>query len=416
MMKMKINLALLFSLFGLFTYAQSESLTSSPYSLYGLGVINQSGIGKVNGMGYTGIAMKSDGYINNLNPASYSLIPQNSFIFDVGGKAELNTYENKNNAENNTSFNFSNIAFAFPINSKMGMGLTLIPYSQVGYSLIGLETNIEGSTETFKSNILGSGGLNEFSGNFGYAIIPRVSVGISASVLFGNIEEEENFTLSSSSFSLEEETSYSGLQLGLGTQIDVLKNISIGGTLKLPTALSGSLKRSTYKTLDYNSVTIEEEAEGDVSDFELPMQLGLGFSARLFQNKLTINGDYKKSFWDDTNQSDHIGTYANQNIFGLGLEFNSDSRNKSYFKRISYRTGFNYDDGYLEINDNKISSYSVTAGLGLPISNRNNSTLNLSYSYGSKGLVDNILVKENYHLITLNLTLQDFWFVKNLVK
>ncbi|EIJ40043.1 membrane protein [Galbibacter orientalis] len=412
---MKINLVLILSFLSLTAAAQSESLTSSPYSLYGLGVINQSSIGKVNGMGFTGIAMKSNGYINNLNPASYSVIPQNSFLFDVGGKAEMNTYANKNNSENNSSFNFSNIAIAFPINSKMGMGLTLIPYSQVGYSLIGLETNIEGSTETFESNISGNGGLNEFTGNFGYSLIPRISLGMSASVLFGNIQENEDFSISSASFSLEEETAYSGVQLGFGTQIDVLKNLTIGSTIKLPTTLNGNLKRSTYKTLEYNSITIEDQAEDDAADFKLPMQFGLGFSSRLFNNQLTINGDYKKSFWDNTNQTDHIGTYTDQNIYGIGLEYTNGARNKSYFKRISYRAGFNYDDGYLEINNSKISNYSITGGLGLPISNRNNSTLNISYSYGTKGLVKNILVKENYHLITVNLNLHDFWFVKRLV-
>ena len=39
--------------------AQSEALTSSPYSLYGLGVINQTSIGKFNSLGYSGIGIKS---------------------------------------------------------------------------------------------------------------------------------------------------------------------------------------------------------------------------------------------------------------------------------------------------------------------------------------------------------------------
>ncbi|MEL4307548.1 OmpP1/FadL family transporter [Joostella sp. CR20] len=412
---MKINIAILLAFCSFFSYAQSESLTSSPYSLYGLGVINQSSIGKVNGMGYTGIAMKPNGYINNLNPASYALIPQNNFLFDIGGKAEINNYANKNNSENNSSFNFSNIALAFPINQKMGMGFTLIPYSQVGYSIIGLETNIEGSTEVFESNILGSGGLNEFTGNFGFSVSPRISVGFNASVLFGNIQEEENFTISSAAFGLEEETSYRGVQVGFGTQIDVLKNVTLGATVKLPTTLKGSLERSTYKTLDYNSTTVESDVEDDAADFDLPLQFGLGISSRLFNEQLLINADYRKSFWDATNQTDHIGTYTDQNSYGIGFEYQNNNRNNSYLKRIAYRTGINYDDGYLQINDDKISGYSFTGGLGLPISNRNNSTLNISYSYGTKGFVKNILVKENYHLITINVNLQDFWFVKHFV-
>ena len=50
--------------------AQSEALTSSPYSLYGLGIINQTSIGKSNALGYTGIGRKTATEINNLNPSN----------------------------------------------------------------------------------------------------------------------------------------------------------------------------------------------------------------------------------------------------------------------------------------------------------------------------------------------------------
>ena len=75
---MKINQILFFTITALLAFyqssAQSEALTSSPYSLYGLGVINQTSIGKFNGLGYSGIGIKSPYEINNLNPANYALI------------------------------------------------------------------------------------------------------------------------------------------------------------------------------------------------------------------------------------------------------------------------------------------------------------------------------------------------------
>ncbi|WP_335966449.1 hypothetical protein [Galbibacter sp. PAP.153] len=410
------NSILLFILIITKVTAQSESLTSSPYSLYGLGVINQTSIGKVNAMGYSGIGMKSVGYINNLNPASYALIPQNNFLYDLGGKAEINTYANKFNSEKNTSFNFSNLAFAFHITEKMGAGVTLIPYSHVGYSLVGLETNIEGSTETVKTNAQGTGALNDLSFNFGYSPFSNFRIGLNAAVLFGNIEEEESFSLNTSSFLLNEQTSYSGIQLGIATQFDITDDISLGGILKLPSTLNGSLSRSIYKTLDYNSTTVEENIEGNADDFELPLHFGVGFSATLFDKNLLFNVDYQKRYWGKTGQNDHIGEYTDQNIYALGLEYANKSRNTKYFQRIAYRAGFNFDDGYLSVNNNKINSYSITAGLGLPLSARNSSALNISYSYGQKGQINNILIQENYHLITINLSLQDFWFVKRLVK
>jgi hypothetical protein len=50
-------------------------------------------------------------------------------------------------------------------------------------------------------------------------------------------------------------------------------------------------------------------------------------------------------------------------------------------------------------------------GVGLPLE-FTKSALNISYSYGIKGTVGNDLIKENYHMIGINLSLEAIWFVK----
>jgi len=77
---------------------------------------------------------------------------------------------------------------------------------------------------------------------------------------------------------------------------------------------------------------------------------------------------------------------------------------------MKFRAGFNYEDGYLNVNDNKIDGFTITAGLGLPMGEISNSMINLSYAYGSRGQIQNILVKENYHSLTINFSLEDLWF------
>ena len=76
-------------------------------------IINQTSIGKSNALGYTEIGRKTATEINNLNPANYALIPQNSFFYDIGVTGESNTYSNRGYNENKTNVNFSNLAFAF---------------------------------------------------------------------------------------------------------------------------------------------------------------------------------------------------------------------------------------------------------------------------------------------------------------
>ena len=50
-------------------------------------------------------------------------------------------------------------------------------------------------------------------------------------------------------------------------------------------------------------------------------------------------------------------------------------------------------------------------GVGLPLE-FTKSALNINYSYGIKGTVGNDLIKENYHMISINLSLEAIWFVK----
>ncbi|MCK0160695.1 hypothetical protein [Allomuricauda sp. F6463D] len=99
-----------------------------------------------------------------------------------------------------------------------------------------------------------------------------------------------------------------------------------------------------------------------------------------------------------------------QDVYGVGIEYLKNDRGYKYLDRVRYRGGFNYDNGYLAINDNQIDGYTLTAGLGLPVGRASNSMMNISYAYGSKGQIQNILVKENYQTITVNFSLEDLWF------
>ncbi len=392
-------------------FAQSEGLTSSPYSLYGLGSVNQTGIGRTNGMGYSGIGLKTEDEIDNLNAANFALIPQNSFFYNVGLKGQYNNYSNKGDSETMTTINFSNLAMAFRIAEGLGAGIVMVPYSDVGYSLVGIQSNIEGTNETFKSNVTGIGGLSDLRVNLGYRIIEGLRVGASASILFGNIEEEEEFQISNSSFNLSEKTNYTGLRFGLGMQFDLTDNITLGSTVQFPTALKGNLKRSVLKNLDGLDITVEDEEADSTADFNMPFELGLGLSAKI-RKSLTLSADYKKNYWDDTGQTENIGSYSDQDIYAIGIEFAKDRTSYKYGDRIQYRAGFNYDTGYLSVNGTKIDGYGLTAGVGFPIGQGQKSMINLSYSYGSKGQIQNILIKENFHLLTLNLSMEDLWFQK----
>ncbi len=390
-----------------YTHSQNiNSLSSSPYSLYGLGLTNELSTGTTNALGNAGIAMPSNTSINNLNPASYAAIPLNTFFFDIGIKAQRETLTEQGSEEPRLNANFSNLALAFPINKKSGLGLTLIPYTNVGYVILDVISNIEGSNDTYSTNIFGSGGLNDFKLNYGYSITEKLRLGLKASILFGEITETETSIIENTSLTLDESNAYFGFRFGAGFQYEITKNFTFGGIVNLPSNLNGSQETTVIQS-DGSFL----ETTDDLDDFKLPLEIGVGIHLNI-RDKFAVNFDYKRNFWDATNQSDRIGDYVDQDVIGLGLEYTAKKDGLKYWQRVQYRTGMSYDTGNLSINDNRIRNYAFNFGIGLPFRRGSNSMLNLTYSYGQKGLVTNGLIQENYHLLSLNLSLEGIWFIK----
>ncbi|WP_308992147.1 hypothetical protein QLS71_019015 [Mariniflexile litorale] len=393
--------------------AQSNALSSSPYSLYGLGLSNETSTGKVNGLNGLGIAMPSTTFINNSNPASFGNILLNSFLFDFGIKAQTNLLAEGSSNNSNIIANFSNISLAFPVTKQSGFGVTLIPFTSVGYNISGIETNIEGTNNNiFITDIEGTGGINDLKLNYGYAFTNKFRFGITGSVLFGKITETETDYLPNNTFIIEDINYYSGLRLGFGFQYDhIFKNVSIGGTAHLPTSLKGS-KSSTIAlyTID-SSIDLTENSESSIDDFNLPLELGFGIQTNL-KKYFSINLDYKKSYWSNTNQTDQLGTYVNQNLFGIGLQYAAEKKVSKFFNNLEYRVGYNFNDGNLEVNNHRVKNNTLNLGVGLPLNGYSNSMINIGYSYGSKGQITNGLIKENYHLLSINFSLEGIWFQK----
>ena len=63
------------------------------------------------------------------------------------------------------------------------------------------------------------------------------------------------------------------------------------------------------------------------------------------------------------------------------------------------------------VNDYQLEDYGITFGVGFPVRTIK-SSLNLSFTYGTRGTTEYNLVKENYGIVTFNVTLHDLWFRK----
>lgn len=402
-----------FLVFVFFTsfFVRSQSISTSPYSLYGLGSLYESNFGLIPSLGNAGIGLPSDGFINNKNAASLVNIPQNNFFFEVGGKGIQTSFEDNLKKENRNNFQFSHFAFAFPISKKSAVSVAMMPYSSSSFKISELKIPIiDGSNEYYYLNVIGTGGLNNLDFSYAYKLSNKLSFGLAASILFGNTTDERTYAINNSVTNIDKEVSYGGIRPVLSSQFKMNPSLTFGFNVKSPSRVNADKIQSVTVVNGTGTSSLETDVKSDTDDFYLPLEIGVGFN-KTIKNKLNVAFDYEKIFWDATNQSDMYGSFSDQEKFSLGFSYQKAKASRSYFDKIKYATGFNYDTGYLEVGNKKIEDKNFSIGVSLPLDHLS-SALFISYTYGQKGQITNSLVQENYHKLTLNLNLDGIWFVK----
>ncbi|MFA9186917.1 aromatic hydrocarbon degradation protein [Flavobacterium sp. FBOR7N2.3] len=413
---MKNTIAIISFLIFVSFSSYSQSLSSSPYSIYGLGSLYESDFGSIPAIGSSGVALPSARFINNLNPASLGFMSQNHFMFDVGGNAIQTSYQDVSRKEDRNNVQFSHIAFAFPVSAKSAVSVALKPYSSAGFKISDYKLPIQDSNEEYTLSATGTGGLNNFDISYGHRLGKKLSLGLSTSVLFGSTKDAREYIISNSVTTIDKESSYSGARFNLGSQFKVDSTFTIGANLKSPAKINATKVQSviTYNADLEASNTIESEAHSDTDDYYLPFEFSVGLNKQ-FKNNLSVSMDYEKAFWESTKQADLYGSYLNQEKFKLGFSYRKEKNMRSYFDRIQFSTGLNYDTGFLEIDNKRIENKAISFGVSLPVENTF-SLLNISYSYGQRGRISNGLIKENYHKLSVNLSLDGIWFVKRKIE
>ncbi|MFD1292286.1 OmpP1/FadL family transporter [Lutibacter holmesii] len=405
------RLIVLFSFFSLTTFAQSD--VDSPYSLFGIGKENTSYFGGSAGLANTGIAYSNKLLLNKINPASLTSLSPTAFLYEIGINNTLSIKVDNDNSQTNYDFNFTHIALGFSVSDRWKMSFGLVPQTKTSYN-IDITEPVEGNTNLYYTNIEGSGGINELFWGHGFKATKNLSLGLEMRVYFGSINQERTIDYLTTQIYLDETKKYTGLGIKGGFQYKFNNlfgtNTTIGGIINVPSSLSGSQDIEGTKTFtSIGTTTIIDETDNDLDDFELPLKIGFGISTQV--RKLTFNLDFHKKYWSNSYTSDSNFTYRDQSVYGLGIEYKRETNSLKYYRKIIYRMGINYDSGYLNYSDSKIDSYGISAGIGFPMSNKG-STLNLSYSYGKEGTLNNNLVIDNFHKMSINVSLFDNWFTK----
>jgi len=397
--------------------------SKSPFTSRGIGEINNLSLAHNQGMGGLGLSHGSYWYLNNLNPA---LLPNNTLtVFAAGLTMERRKISNDTDSETNGGGSLSYLATAFPIKpGRWTTSIGLAPYSNVDYSFTIPNVPVTNS-DTVTTNITesGSGGFTQFYWSNGVRINKYLSVGVKATYIFSSIETEFTNELQQTddivvfSPAVKDRTSVSDFlfQGSLAFKKDSIFNnkinLNVGATYDFGGDVNASVLKSTELQQNgqpYVTDTLSNEESGNIT---LPWAIGTGIS---FNNgiKWLAGIDFKYQPWSqyknfNGSNEDMDDSYS----IALGGEFTPDpSSVSSYFKRVTYRLGFSYENTPYVINGKQVKDFGINFGWSLPVSRF--SSLDMAFKYGQRGKVSDTSLKEDYFRFTLGVNFNDQWFIK----
>ncbi|WP_264509770.1 aromatic hydrocarbon degradation protein [Flavobacterium sp. N1719] len=387
----------------------AQSVSSSSYSQFGLGSFYETDFGSIPSTAGSGIALSSKNFINNLNPASLSEMSRNDFFFELGGNAYQTIAKDFQSKSKRNNVQFSHVSLGFPLGKKSGFSLALMPYTNTRFQINKYEMDIGNSDESYLYYYNNTGGISKMEVSFGKRQTDKWSWGVTCSILFGNIETNDIYQISNSVSTFSTSGNYHGFQFKLGSQWRINQKLTIGNTIQFPTQMKAAKYRSISSTDSSETTEILTNENENVARFYFPLSTGTGLQYEV-KKDWNFTLDYSRSFWGYSSNNSSYGQFKAQDIVAMGLTYQKTEPNRNSW-HLTYSAGLKYDSGYLLVNNQPIRNYALSMGLGIPLE-RTKTKLNITYSYGIKGTVENNLIRENYHKIGINLSYNAFWFAK----
>ncbi len=406
-MKIKIVFILLISNFIL--NQGMAQVVYSPYSVFGVGRIENSGFGVNRALGGTGIALKSEGYLNTMNPASYQAIDSLRYLSEVGFYFNSSSFTSKDEVQRRNDGNIEYLALGFRITPKWAMSFGLTPFSRIDY-VINSEAYLTGESSVYDMTYTGSGGINKFYVGNSYQLFKNFVVGMNASGIFGNVTLLEASSIGDENldYSVEKLQTMNSFYFDFGLQYSFMMKqdrLTIG-------AIYGQ-KKELNTSVDINILWQGDELNledyEDVEPYEIPQKFGFGLAYKRMDN-WEIGVDYEQHGWGSYDFSNPLTNSRNSERFSVGMQiFPQKKVDKRGLQNWAYRFGANYKKSSLIVSTEPINSYALVAGFGIPLKN-SLSTLNLSFEYGQNGTTQHNLIKESYFQLNVSLGFQDIWF------
>jgi hypothetical protein len=416
-MKHSILLALL-TIVSVRMMAQNNNV---PYSQLGLGDLDDGYYNRTSGLANTGIAYRSNRFLINNNPASFSGLTDQYFTMEIGLRGQYINYAGTQvnvGSTESADLTFRKLIIGIKITKHWGSSIGLLPYSTQNYEFQA-PYYIAGTTIQIANNYYqGHGSVNRAYWANSYEFFHHLSIGLDASYIFGQLNQNniiqssvDGATLVSTTNNVNLQNVYLTYGMQLYGRIGKNWNYSLGGTYSAKAAL---LAASTKLVLNNDSVAIQN-IQNQEGYMYLPQAWGAGFLLG-YKQKYSIVADYRYQNW---NGVANLNTYPGQGYSiassergSVGFEI---SKKKTFYNtrvELSYiQTGVYYENSYLQINGKQIKDYGITAGFGVN-SIKSPLAYNIIFQYGVRGTTQNDLIRENYADVTFVINFGQIWFTK----
>ena len=389
---------------------------NSPYSIMGIGDVDDNYYNRTSGMANTGIAYRSDRFLINNNPASFSALSNQVFFGEIGMKgAIVNYYGAGVDPANNQSsdITFKRLVLATKIFKHWGTSAGLLPYSSQNYEF-NTPLIIQGTSgEIVNQYYQGNGGVNKVYFANAYDFLNHFSVGVNLSYLFGSLQQKLIYQDANQNELLSQTTTvgmtnfYVDYGLQFYTNIGKKWNFSLGATFANKTNLNPI---SNVVVLASDSTQLLNQGSLlPVVLTQLPKSYGIGIALSK-NHAFTLLADYKYQNWSSLDYSFFNYALQDSRRFSLGFEI---SKNKKVYNTLVetkyFQGGFYYNASYVNAYGQQITDIGGTLGLGVN-SKRTLLSYLISLQYGIKGKNTSQLIQEKYFNLNLTISFGDIFY------
>lgn len=427
--------------------ASAQNGVNSPYSRAGFGLMADRSMGFNKGMGGIAQGYRNGQTINTANPAALSACDSLTALFDLGLSVYNGNYKMGTVQQNAKNASFDYFAFHFRAIKGVGVAVSLLPVTNIGYSFTSQSESLEGAQSVSSSySFNGSGGLHQLALGAGWQIIKPLSLGVNVSYIFGDYNHSMNMPFNSASISsitrsYTADISTYSIDLGAQYTQNLSKDnkVTFGFTYTLGHDVDNDAYRSTMSS-NSSSGIMKATTDTICNAFQLPSSFAAGVT---FYNsdRFLVGADFELQKWSKVrfpnsasseNYTTATGLFNDRMKIAAGLAWTPNPLSSKYSKRMTYKLGGYYSKPYANVEgasglSDKPFEFGASAGLSFPISNShtNGSTpkIHLSFQWvhtnvpyiSSVNSSQNKLT-ENYLKASLGITFSDRWFYKWKVK